>query len=587
MEEGSRSDQDVLSLSPHSEWHDTRSDCTDLDVADLMVIDEVGPDDSDAGAGTSPGALGPVEAHSSMTGMSQMSFSSQPCQEGESGETNESQSEGRVVVPSKNRLRKCPVCGIMSREKTRRHMMKTHLPWFWSGSTACWECSRQEVQASSLALRHTEEHRLGCFFDEEHLHLWCQLVTGCLHRIKSWFGCANLEDLLQYVIDRQLYEGVNSGFNDQEQQLLVYYAQNYSPDCLVHITANPPNHVISLTNWEIMASLLRRVGSAQQQSLMSPVEILTYEGSPILDIVPSLPEPFVFVDSHFHLDLVLKRLHFRTFLHMKSAISPKEHNNSFYYGIANYVFPDHWNDWALQVGPAQAVYVSFGIHPHVAAKGVTQKQLEELEFLLGNHKCVAVGEIGLDFTTRCDCKRCRTPQQCRQRMRECQEQAFMQMLEMAQRMKLPVILHCRDEGTGEAAARVLKLITENFPDLCYHRHCFAGNVEELRQWQSLPRVVFGITGKFIKDASNACNTDAISRILPHQLVLETDSPFLTPWSCCAVNHPWNLREVAVAVSERRNVPLNILNWTTNDNALKFYGIPKLPQDSASWGPRPR
>ena len=72
--------------------------------------------------------------------------------------------------------------------------------------------------------------------------------------------------LLQYVLDRQLHETVTSGFSDQEQQLLVFYAQNYSPDRLSHISANPPNHVISLTNWEIMTSLLRRVGPAQQQS---------------------------------------------------------------------------------------------------------------------------------------------------------------------------------------------------------------------------------------------------------------------------------------------------------------------------------
>ncbi|CAC5423873.1 unnamed protein product [Mytilus coruscus] len=132
MEEGSRSDQDVLSLCPHSEWHETRSDCTDLDVADLMVIDEVGPDDSDATAGASPWALGPAEGYSNMaTGILPMSSSYQHHNEPESGETNEGKSEDcRAIVPSKSRLRKCPVCGLMSREKTRRHMMKTHMPWF-------------------------------------------------------------------------------------------------------------------------------------------------------------------------------------------------------------------------------------------------------------------------------------------------------------------------------------------------------------------------------------------------------------------------------------------------------------------------
>ncbi|CAC5415898.1 tatD [Mytilus coruscus] len=588
MEEGSRSDQDVLSLSPHSEWHETKSDCTDLDVADLMVIDEVGPDEDvgpaeevgpdDQACGVAYGTLGPVKTHSSV-GVG-TSIGIYHC------ETDEDQAgrSGAVTV-SKNRLRQCPICGMVSREKTRRHVLKKHLPWFWSGATACWDCCQQEIQASSLARRHTEEHRIGCFFDEEHLHLWCQLVSGSLHLVKYWFGLTDLEGLLQYVLDRQLHEAVTSGFSDQEQQLLVFYAQNYSADRLSHIIANPPNHVISLTNWEIMTSLLRRVGPAQQQSLLSYDKFVTYEGAWILDTVPVLPEPFVFVDSHFHLDLILKRLHFNTFLHMSSRIPPAEHNNTFYYGVANYVFAEHWDSWSVQVGAAQSVYVSFGIHPHIAARGVSQKQLEDLDHLLGNYKCVAVGEIGLDFTTRCGCKRCHTPQQCQQRMRDYQEKALLEMLQIAQRRQLPVILHCRDRGSGDAAPRVLAIIRSGFVELQYHRHCFDGSIEELREWQSLPNVVFGITGKFLKDTKT--NSDAISRILPHQLILESDAPFLSPRSCCEVNHPWNLIDVALAVSQRRNIPLNILNWMANDNALRFYSIPKLRQEPASCCPRPR
>ena len=88
-----------------------------------------------------------------------------------------------------------------------------------------------------------------------------------------------------------------------------------------------------------MTSLLRRVGPAQQQSLSSYNKFVTYESAWILDTLPVHLEPFVFVDSHYHLDLILKRLHFNTFLHMSSQISPAEHNKTFYYGVAHYVFP--------------------------------------------------------------------------------------------------------------------------------------------------------------------------------------------------------------------------------------------------------
>lgn len=114
----------------------------------------------------------------------------------------------------------------------------------------------------------------------------------------------------------------------------MFYVQVYSPDGLSQITVNPPNHVISLTNWELMTTMLRRVGPQQQQSLVSYYSQLTYEGHPITAPVSSPAEPFPFVHAHFHLDLVLKRLHFNSFLHMESKMSPSNNKNSFYYGIA-------------------------------------------------------------------------------------------------------------------------------------------------------------------------------------------------------------------------------------------------------------
>ncbi|CAG2198323.1 unnamed protein product [Mytilus edulis] len=132
--------------------HRTKSNCTYLDVADLMVIDEVGPDE-DVGpaeevgpdyqtAGVASGALGPVETHSSVGVDTSIGIYHSEIDEDQAGIW------GAVAV-SKNRLRQCPICGMVSREKTRRHVLKRHLPWFWSGATACWDCCEQEIQASS------------------------------------------------------------------------------------------------------------------------------------------------------------------------------------------------------------------------------------------------------------------------------------------------------------------------------------------------------------------------------------------------------------------------------------------------------
>ena len=159
------------------------------------------------------------------------------------------------------------------------------------------------------------------------------------------------------------------------------------------------------------------------------------------------------------------------------------------------------------------------------------------------------------------------------------------MLHIARRLQLPVVLHCRDNGDGTAAARALEILRGGFPDLKFHRHCFDGSLSELQAWQALPNIVFGITGKFMRRPGI---NSVIPRILPHQLVLETDAPFLSPVTCCDVNHPWTLVDIATAVSKLRNVPLKILTWQANDNAMRFYGIPKPDQgDMLNRGPRPR
>lgn len=568
----SRSEDDVLSLSAHETWPTEGSELSDLDLnnTEFVIIDEINEEmelettaDTDArmvvdeGIGeplvvcSSPGAPGPGEA---------------------------SASGGSLAVPEpRSRLRTCYVCGLQTREKIRRHVLRTHLPWFWAASTACWECGEQEVQASSLSVKH-HEHQVGCTFDDDHLHLWCLLLNGSLHLLASWLECNGLEELLQYVISRELHVPLRSGFSDQEHQFLMFYVQTYSPRDVPHLTFHPPNHVACLTNWEMMASLLRRVSPSKQERFAKYSECLTFEGSNVLDAAPIYPEPFVFVDTHFHLDMTLKRLRLRNFLHMCSVIAPSD-GDGFYYGIANYVFPRYWNDWKNHIGLATTVYVSFGIHPHVAAAGVSTVQMAELEALVSEEICVAVGEIGLDYTTGCSCHPCSTPASCARRMKAQQEEVFGQLLLLAKARTLPAVLHCRDSGDGSAAQRAFEMVHAlGCTALKIHRHCFTGDVEELRQWLSLPNVVFGLTWKSVTEIPTV-----IPRIPPQQFILESDAPFLSPSTCGPTNHPWNLREVAEEVGKLRNIPLSMLNWTVNQNALQFYGIPKTLSRS-SQGP---
>ena len=144
------------------------------------------------------------------------------------------------------------------------------------------------------------------------------------------------------------------------------------------------------------------------------------------------------------------------------------------------------------------------------------------------------------------------------------------MLYLARDRNLPVVLHCTDDGTGQAASKTLQVIKETgLTAFKYHRHCFTGTYEELLEWTSLPHVRFGATWKTVAGRASA---DSVARIETKEILLETDAHFLPPYPECKVNHPWNLEVVAQEVSRIRNVPLSMLMTTINQNTIQFYGL---------------
>ncbi|XP_062614999.1 3'-5' ssDNA/RNA exonuclease TatD-like [Saccostrea cucullata] len=101
----------------------------------------------------------------------------------------------------------------------------------------------------------------------------------------------------------------------------------------------------------------------------------------------------------------------------------------------------------------------------------------------------------------------------------------------------------------------------------FHRHCFTGSVEELRQWEmELPAVKFGVTMRSAQDPN------LVARIPVERLLLETDAPYLLPAPGCKMNHPWNLASLAAQVASIRNTPVSFILETCNNNARQFYRL---------------
>ena len=196
-------------------------------------------------------------------------------------------------------------------------------------------------------------------------------------------------------------------------------------------------------------------------------------------------------------------------------------------------------------------YAQVGIHPEEVSR-TNESDLETIENLAQNPKVVAIGEIGLDYYWRDDNK-------------DEQKEVFIKQLEMARRLDLPVVVHTRD--VGEDAYEILK----DFTDLKVQIHCFSEGLALLDKYMDLG---FYISIGGVVTFSNGENEKlAASHVDINRLMLETDSPYLTPEPYRGLrNDPRKVIEVAREIAKLRGMKLKKLEKKTSKNAEEFFGL---------------
>lgn len=151
------------------------------------------------------------------------------------------------------------------------------------------------------------------------------------------------------------------------------------------------------------------------------------------------------------------------------------------------------------------VYAAAGIHPHESEKA-GEADLKEIEALLNDDKCVAVGEIGLDYHYDFS-------------PRDRQKEIFEYQLSLANKYSLPVIIHDR-----EAHEDTLNLLKKYRPKGVVH--CFSGSAEMAKEILSLGMYI-GLGGALT--FKNAKKPVQVAEIVPDdRLLIETDCPYMTP-----------------------------------------------------------
>lgn len=196
-------------------------------------------------------------------------------------------------------------------------------------------------------------------------------------------------------------------------------------------------------------------------------------------------------------------------------------------------------------------YAVVGIHPH-DSKSATAEDYRALSELASDPKVRAYGEIGLDYHYDLS-------------ERETQRRVFAEQLELADSLRLPVVLHIR-EAHGDA----LKILKENrrYVNRGGIVHCYSGSKELIREYLAYDFCFsFGGAVTF----KNFGKADVVLAVPRDKLLIETDCPYMTPVPYRGkTNLPEYIRFVRDKIQEW--MPDADVEMLTANNAKMIYGI---------------
>jgi TatD DNase family protein len=207
----------------------------------------------------------------------------------------------------------------------------------------------------------------------------------------------------------------------------------------------------------------------------------------------------------------------------------------------------------LEKSYPENVFLMMGLHPTSVQSKNYKEELEHVKNQLINRKFYAVGEIGIDLYWD-------------KSTLGIQQEAFHQQIEWAKKYKLPIVIHCRD-----AFNEVFDVLEQHKgKDLFGIFHCFTGTYEQAQRAISLG-MKLGIGG--VATFKNGKIDQFIKDIDLNHIVLETDSPYLTPKPFRGKrNESSYLLYVAEKLAEIYETSFEEIAKVTTENSKSVFGI---------------
>ena len=170
--------------------------------------------------------------------------------------------------------------------------------------------------------------------------------------------------------------------------------------------------------------------------------------------------------------------------------------------------------------------------------------------LTSTSKMVGLGEIGLDYYYGKENK-------------DLQLQLFERQLALAEKLDLPVVIHSRD-----ATLDTIQLLKKY--SVSGVIHCFSGSLETAQEYIKMG-FSLGIGG--VVTFKNSKLREVVAQIPLENIVLETDSPYLTPEPFRGKkNSSKYVPYIALAIAENKNISIDEVASITTKNAKKIFHI---------------
>ncbi len=221
----------------------------------------------------------------------------------------------------------------------------------------------------------------------------------------------------------------------------------------------------------------------------------------------------------------------------------------------------------------EGVFAAIGIHPIHLSELIFKDKVdddEEVEFhpsmeefdekryieLAKSKKVVAIGEIGLDYFHNKENK-------------EKQKEVFSAQIDMAMKLDLPIIIHCR-----EAYNDVIEILRDK--KIKYGEklrgvvHCFSGRLSQAKIYTEELGFHLGFNGIITFDRSY---DKVVREIDLKHILIETDCPYLTPVPFRGKrNEPVYVKYVAEKIAEIKGIDLAKIEKITTENARRLFRV---------------